>query len=124
MAQANILVIEDAQITRRAISKVLQREGYTVIEASRGDEGLSLALEQCPACIVLDLLLPGLTGWEVMAALRDRQLNIPVIVVTADIQHSSRERCLALGAIAVIPKFPKPEAVVQAVQQALSGGTP
>ena|SRR6476646_168811 len=106
---ALILIVEDAWFTRRLISKTLQAVGHTTIEASCGQEGLEKVLSHAPDCMLLDLLMPDMDGRDVLQRLRDQNSHVPTIVLTADIQASSRQQCLDLGAIAVLGKPPDPQ---------------
>lgn len=107
---ATILVIEDAALSRQVLRRILQPEGHTIWEAKNGLEGLEIILtrEDKPDCILVDILMPEMGGVEFLKAMRDRELKIPTIVITADIQESTRVECLALGAITVIHKLVKP----------------
>jgi PAS domain S-box-containing protein len=79
-----ILVVDDEASAREITSRFLTREGYRVVEASRGDEGLRLARELHPAVILLDVLMPSMDGWAVLSQLKaDPDLeSIPVIMLT------------------------------------------
>ncbi len=82
MATMKILLVEDDEPIRTALGMFLTQEGYTVIGAESGEEGLA-AFERQPADIVLvDLMLPGIDGFETTRRLR-RQSTVPVIIVTA-----------------------------------------
>ncbi len=80
-----ILIIEDEQILAESLSKRLRDEGYTVITASNGEDGLARAHEEHPDLIVLDIMLPGLDGLSLCRIIqRDAELaHIPVIMLTA-----------------------------------------
>ncbi len=79
-----ILTIEDDEIFRRAITKYLVKSGFEVVVASTGREGIVKAMENSPDLIVCDLAMPGMDGFEVLAALRkeDRLASIPVIFLS------------------------------------------
>ncbi|HEY9300270.1 MAG TPA: response regulator, partial [Phormidium sp.] len=89
---ATILVIEDAALSRQVLRRILQPEGHTIWEAKNGLEGLEIILtrEDKPDCILVDILMPEMGGVEFLKAMRDRELKIPTIVITADIQESTR----------------------------------
>ena len=101
---ALILIVDDSKTTRNAVRKVLKHEGHETLEAANGEEGLELAAAHGPDCIVLDLIMPRMDGFEVLKALHKKGSNIPVIVLSADIQEIVREDCLKLGADAFINK--------------------
>jgi CheY-like chemotaxis protein len=117
---ALVLVVEDALLSRRLICKALQSDGHVTIEATNGRMGLEMVANHAPDCILLDLLMPELDGLGVLKALREMGAKIPVIVVTADVQESSIQECLELGAIAVIHKLPKENELCNAVNKALA----
>jgi CheY-like chemotaxis protein len=117
---ATVLVIDDAKMTRRMICGALQAEGHTTYEAANGREGLDQVQAHQPTCILLDLLMPDMDGFAFLQALNELKVDTPVVVITADIQQTSVEQCLELGAIAVIHKPPSPDKVKQAINQALS----
>lgn len=81
-ATARVLIIEDDETLRFTLAHNLKREGYTVLTAARGDDGLVMAREEQPDLIVLDLMLPGVDGIQVCRLLR-RDSRVPIIMVTA-----------------------------------------
>ncbi|WP_457621728.1 response regulator [Persephonella sp.] len=80
-----ILIIDDNQQNRLLIKMILQRKGYSVIEAESGEIGLSLAYEHTPDLIILDMMMPEVDGWEVMERLKKdaKTKNIPIIIFSA-----------------------------------------
>ncbi len=94
-----VLYIEDNIHNRRLVRKVLQSQGYTVIEAEDGLSGLSMVQELKPAVVLLDIGLPGMDGLEVVAHIKaDMTLrSIPVIALTASAMRGDRERFLDAG---------------------------
>lgn len=117
---ALILIVEDALFSRRMLGKILKSQGHQILEATNGYEGLNLARERSPDCILLDLLMPEISGIEVIEQLNAQRLFIPVIVITADIQETSRQHCMELGAVAVVNKPPKPNVLQAAIAKALN----
>lgn len=94
-----ILLIEDSRIQKLASEKMLLRAGYLVLWANNGEEGLGLARESVPDLILLDLLLPGISGEEVLHALKldECTRKIPVIVVS-HVSASASAQLVAAGA--------------------------
>ena len=78
----SVLLIEDDAHIRASLSMLLRRDGYAVSEAASGEEGLDAFAEESPDIVLVDLLLPGMDGFEVTRELR-RASNVPVIVVSA-----------------------------------------
>lgn len=94
-----ILLVEDSRSIRLENERALGRAGYEVICAQDGEEALKYARENCPDLILLDLLLPKMTGMEVLAHLkRDRRTApIPVVVVSG-LSDKNRAKLIAAGA--------------------------
>jgi CheY-like chemotaxis protein len=98
-----VLVIDDDATARELIADHLKAEGFAVVTAAGGVEGLKLAKELRPTAITLDVMMPDLDGWSVLAALRqDAELaDIPVIMITIVDEH---RRGIALGAAGYLTK--------------------
>ncbi len=116
---ARILIVDDSMFQRLKVGEILRKAGHEVLEASGGQDGLEVAVEARPDGMILDLLMPKMDGFEVMERLRDKGLEIPVIVLTADIQETTRQRCRQLGAREVLNKPPKERDLIEAVNKAL-----
>lgn len=102
----NILVIEDDKFLRELIIQKLIREGYETSEAVDGEEGIKKIKQEKPDLILLDLILPGIDGFEVLSrAKEDSSLaQIPIIILSNLGQKSEVERGLKLGANAYLIK--------------------
>ncbi len=98
--EASLLVIDDKRDTREAMVAYLEFEGFQVRQADSGELGLSLVAERIPDMVLLDGMMPGMDGLEVLAALRSRPetAHIPVIMVTARGDTSDVARALHGGA--------------------------
>lgn len=99
-----ILVVDDEPGILRFIRRALESEGYTVFTASDGSEGLRLAAEHRPALVILDLVMPGLSGTAVLAALLTDRSDARVLVLSAVGDVQARVRCLDAGAVDFLPK--------------------
>ena len=95
-----VLVIEDEADVLNFASRVLELEGYRVLQAEDGDEGLRLVSKNQVALVLLDLLLPGRSGWEVLDQLKKEPelSSIPVVVFTASAGVPQQRRALSMGA--------------------------
>ncbi|HKR64405.1 MAG TPA: response regulator transcription factor [Thermoanaerobaculia bacterium] len=93
-----VLVVEDNRDLAYGLRNNLEIEGYEVDVAADGAAGLERATSTRPDLIVLDLMLPGMDGFRVLRALRERALTMPVLVLTARGEESDKVRCLKLGA--------------------------
>ncbi|MBN1443230.1 MAG: response regulator transcription factor [Planctomycetes bacterium] len=93
-----VLVIEDDPAVRQGILDALRFAGYAASEAARGDEGLEKALHSACDLILLDLVLPGGDGLEILRQVRSAHPTLPVIILTARGDESDRVKGLQLGA--------------------------
>lgn len=96
-----ILVVEDDKFLRELITQKLIREGYDVKGAVDGEDGVIKIKEEKPDIILLDLILPGIDGFEVLAKVKDdpELKNIPVLILSNLGQRDDVERGLKLGAV-------------------------
>jgi CheY-like chemotaxis protein len=117
---ALVLVVDDSITARFFCRKVLGAAGHEVIESATARDALALIAERRPDCLVVDLLMPDMSGLELMEALAAQSGRPPVIVLTADIQETVRADCTRLGARAFLNKPAAPEALQGAVAQALA----
>lgn len=92
------LIVEDDPSILRGLKDSFEYEGYRTRTAIDGRLGLSLALELDPDIVILDIMLPGLNGFEICKALRDRKIDTPIIMVTAKSGEEEVIRGLNLGA--------------------------
>ena len=97
MAAARVLVVDDEPKIREVVGTYLAREGYGVLFAESGEAALDTAVEEHPDLIVLDLMLPGLSGEAVARAVREVS-DVPIIMLTARSGEGDRVAGLGLGA--------------------------
>lgn len=116
---ALILIVDDSKYQRNTIKKILEPEGYEFLEAENGLSAMQVTLAQKPDCVLVDKLMPGLDGEKFLQFIRQRNITIPVIVITADIQESTYDRCMNLGAFEVVNKPFKSEKLKEVLQSAL-----
>lgn len=93
-----ILVIEDDRSLRRGLAMNFELRGYRVLAAEDGDEGIRMAFDTSPDLIVLDIMLPGMSGLEIVSALRDKGRNVPVLILSARGTTDNKIEGLGLGA--------------------------
>ena len=101
-----VLVADDKPTGRELVRTVLEKSGYTVIEASDGLEAVKFARERKPDLIILDLHMPGLDGFGVIQQLRaDAEFaRTPIMALTASAMQGDRERALSIGFTGYITK--------------------
>ncbi|CCK81398.1 response regulator [Desulfobacula toluolica] len=116
---AKILLIDDSWLTRRGLSGMISSSGHEIVEAENGMDGIKKIQDECPDCIFLDLLMPEMDGYEVLEILKEKNIKIPVIVCSADIQNTAKSKCLKLGAFDFLNKPPMVEEVLQVLEKAL-----
>jgi DNA-binding response OmpR family regulator len=123
MTAKRILVVEDEPNIAESLTFLLGRAGFEVSVETDGNAGLDAALSQIPDAVILDVMLPGLDGYDVLRKLRadDRSAEMPVIVLSAKGQREDRESAIACGADLFISKPFSNEEIVAAVRR-LAGG--
>ena len=99
-----VLIVEDEQSIVDILSFNLTKEGYDTLEALDGPTGLQLALEQNPDLVLLDLMLPGMSGFDVCQKLRQAGSIVPIVMLTAREEEDDKVRGLELGADDYITK--------------------
>jgi CheY-like chemotaxis protein len=118
-----LLVIEDSKFLRIANERMLTKEGYRVIGAGDGEEALSMARDNSPDLIILDMMLPKLGGPEVLRALKANSLTsqIPVVVLSG-LSQRNEEKLKADGATSFVNKeslSDSPQMLLEAIRLAL-----
>ena len=118
MTCQRILVADDDPVIREAVAEILEIEGYRVRTAADGVEALRLLRQELPALLILDMRMPGLSGWEVAAELRSLAIDVPILVMTA--ARDARAWAAEVAASAYLAKPFELQALVDAVER-LSG---
>jgi DNA-binding response OmpR family regulator len=98
MQAPSILIVEDDPALLRGLKDNFESQGYHVQTAREGRAGLSAALSSAPDLVILDIMLPNMNGYEICRAVRARQLEMPIIMLTAKGQEQDIVRGLELGA--------------------------
>jgi two-component system cell cycle response regulator DivK len=106
MGKAKILYIEDNLDNMTLVKRVLEIEGYEVIEAGNGRDGLAKAMSNRPDIIITDINLPDIDGYEITDTLKKARetAHIPVIAMTANVMKKDREHVLQVGCDGYIAK--------------------
>lgn len=100
----DVLVVDDDAHTRELVSRSLRHVGFTTIEASNGEEALLRARVVAPAMVVLDLLMPGIDGFEVLRTLRAEGNKVPILVLTGKTLDDKESQILSEGLARVVSK--------------------
>jgi DNA-binding response OmpR family regulator len=117
-----ILIIEDDKFLRELIAQKLIKEGYEISEAIDGEEGLKKVREEKPNLVLLDLILPGMDGFEVLSKMKEdlALAQIPVIILSNLGQKEDVERGLKLGAVDYLIKAHfTPGEIIEKIKNAL-----
>jgi len=118
-ASAEVLIVEDEPKLAELLQKYLAAAGYAARHVARGDQALEAVRERRPDLILLDIMLPGMDGWEICRQLRTFS-DVPVLMLTARAEEEDRLRGLELGADDYISKAPfSPREIVARVKAML-----
>jgi DNA-binding response OmpR family regulator len=93
-----ILIIEDEPEMARGLKDILEFEGYRIVTSATGKEGILSVGREAPDCIILDIMLPDLSGYQVCEQIRRQKINTPIIMLTAKAQDYDKIRGLEVGA--------------------------
>ena len=117
-----ILIVDDSSLSRRTLRRILESAGYEVAEAKDGMTALEMYFLEKPALVLLDLVMQGMYGLDVLVKLREMDPKAHVVVASADIQSSTRKMVDEAGALGFIHKPFISEHVIAAVETALAAG--
>lgn len=120
--EIRILVVEDDKFLRQILVTKIKKEGYSVIEAVTGEEGVAKVVEEKPHIVMLDLVLPGIGGFDVLAKIKgDRSTSdIPVIILSNLGSREDIDRAMSLGAREFMVKaHHSPQEIIEHIQKAL-----
>jgi DNA-binding response OmpR family regulator len=117
-----ILVIEDDPAISRLVDYSLRHEGYAVITATNGLEGIRKARQEGPDLVILDVMLPGMDGFEICHRLRDEPdtAQLPILMFSAKAQEVDKNTGLKVGADDYLPKPAAPAEIVGRVGKLLA----
>ena len=115
-----VAILDDEPEMRKALRRLLTSRGFLVQEYARGEDLLAALATHPLDCLLLDLHMPGVNGYDMLEAFRSRQIPVPVIVITAHDEPGTRERAEALGASAYLKKPVDRDALLSAIKAARS----
>jgi CheY-like chemotaxis protein len=105
---ARILLVDASTTSRLLVVKLLEEDGHHVEESSSGREALEICASAPPDCLILEMVLHELDGFKVLSGLQERNLSVPVIVLTDLRMKSVEEKCKQLGVRAYLKKPARP----------------
>ena len=115
-----ILVCDDSTFTRNRVINMISKNNLEILEAGNGREALDSIEKNNPDLVILDLLMPEITGQEVLKQLKQSGNSTPVIVLSADIQEMTQKQCLELGAKHFLNKPPNEEQLNEVISSIIS----
>ena len=120
-----ILVIEDDPATLRLVEYSLKQEGYQIITASNGLDGIRKALGESPDLVILDVMLPGMDGFEICYRLRSEPAtkHLPILMFSAKAQEIDKDTGIKVGADDYLTKPSAPSEIVSHVEKLLAKKT-
>ena len=118
-----VLLVDDSGLARRSTRRILEGAGYEVVEAEDGISAIERYFVEKPDVVMLDLVMKGMYGLDVLSKLRELDPNARVVVVSADVQTSSRDMVQAAGATGFLNKPAMPEDLLAMVERAAGGGS-
>ncbi len=113
---ANILTVDDAWLSRQMIGKILKTAEHKIIEADNGKNAFQKLESFTPDCNIRDLLMTETHGFEYLEKLHENEIDVPVIVLSADIQESTRSKAQRVGASKMLNKSPAMQVLITAVE--------
>ena len=117
-----ILIVDDSSLSRRTLRRILESAEYEIVEADDGMAALEVYFLEKPSLVLLDLVMKGMYGLDVLVKLREMDQQARVVVASADIQSSTRKMVDEAGALGFINKPFVTEQVLAAVEAALTEG--
>jgi two-component system chemotaxis response regulator CheY len=117
---AKILVVDDSAMSRRILRRILEGAGHTFIEADEGMVAVEKYFLEKPDVVLLDLIMKGMLGMDVLQQIRSMDPQARVIVATADIQNSTRHLVETAGAVGFVTKPFIESEIIAAIAAALS----
>jgi FixJ family two-component response regulator len=106
MAEAKLIVfvVDDDESVRDSLKMLLESSGYCTVTFQSGEDFLDSSFRQGPCCLVLDIRLPGMSGFKLQEHLLKERARIPVIFITGQENHRTKEEAMRLGAVAYLRK--------------------
>jgi two-component system chemotaxis response regulator CheY len=119
---SKVLLVDDSGLARRSARRILEGAGYQVVEAEDGMAAIEQYFVEKPDVVLLDLVMKGMYGLEVLSKLREMDPDARVVVLSADIQTSSREMVQAAGAAGFLNKPADAQQMLDVVARAVERG--
>ena len=115
-----IYLVDDDASVRRGLGRLLETAGYSVVTCDTPEAFLALMPFTAPACLLLDVCMPRMTGLELQGKLSDAGRHPPIVMMSGDADAATTERALSAGAVAVLAKPVEFDALVHALELGLA----
>ena len=119
VASSLVAIVDDEESVRRALGRLLRSAGFDVQTFASGVEFMHSLARSSPQCLVLDLRMPHMTGFDVQGALLEARANVPVVIITGDDSPETRDMTLGRGATAYLRKPVDEAMLLDAIQNAI-----
>ncbi len=119
---SKVLLVDDSMFTRSMLKKLVKEMGHEVVEAVNGREGLDAITREEPDIVITDLLMPEVDGIGLLEGVKEKNIDVPVAVLSANVQDSVREQCIKLGAAEFFNKPPNKEKLKKYIEESLVKG--
>jgi FixJ family two-component response regulator len=119
-----VFIVDDDASVRKALGRLVRSAGYAVEVFGAATEYLARPVPQPPACLVLDIRMPGMTGVELQRTIEGTQMCLPIVFITGHGDEAIREQTLAAGAVDVLYKPVDDHVLLAAIEMALSRSLP
>jgi len=120
--KAKVLIVDDSALARRTVRQALEELGHTVLEASDGAQALERYYINKPELVILDMVMNGMYGLEVLTKIREMDKDALVIVATADIQTTTADQVKAAGAKGILNKPVNRRQLATTIDLVMGGG--
>jgi FixJ family two-component response regulator len=119
-----VYVVDDDASVRRALTRLLRAYGLQTMAFASAEAFLQIEFRKPEACLILDIQMPGMTGWELLAELKAAGRMLPVIIITAYHEEPTPERMQQAGIVAYLRKPFDEQALLEALQRVATQGPP
>ncbi len=114
-----ILIADDSRLARMSLKKILKSLVVELVEAEDGNMAIKRIREDKPDLVLLDLLMPGMDGTDVLRIMKEELIDIPTIVISADIQETIVREVKSLGAVEFLYKPADPNLLIEIIQRTI-----
>ena len=116
---ALVAIVDDEESVRKALGRLIRAAGFSVDTYASGAEFLSTVEQRPPHCVVLDLRMPHISGFDVQRALKQANAQVPIVIISGDDSPETRAHALDLGARAYLRKPVDDAMLIDAIQTAI-----